>query len=174
MSLTCSDVRVSDRTEGSNAPRTAQVDAGVARRSRTSGIAGTKATMGYKQQKPLCFLNFKEKRFVGRLQLHREGDNWRRFRFKFDVPCPAKGRAEVLKANILPHLASGPTSPDDKQKSRLQVLRLFYHSSPSDGSRTESSATAAGTSTARPSAGTKMNLTKLRSQGTANHNRAAN
>ena len=60
-------------------------------------------------------------------------------RFKFDVPCPVKGRAEVLKAHILPHSASGPTSPDDKQKSRVQVLRLFYHSIPSDGSRTDSS-----------------------------------
>jgi hypothetical protein len=45
-------------------------------------------------------------------------------------PRLVKGRAEVLKANILPHLASGPTSPDDKQKSRLQVLLLFYHSIP--------------------------------------------
>jgi hypothetical protein len=37
---------------------------------------GRKATMAYKQQKSLCFLNFKEKRFVARLQLHREGDKW--------------------------------------------------------------------------------------------------
>jgi hypothetical protein len=37
---------------------------------------GRKATMGHHQQESLCFLNFKEKRFVGRLQLHREGDKW--------------------------------------------------------------------------------------------------
>jgi len=30
--------------------------------------------MGYKQQESLYFLDFKEKRFVGRLQLHREGE----------------------------------------------------------------------------------------------------
>ena len=86
--------------------------------------------MGYHQQESLCFVTFKEKRFVGRLQLHREGDKWGRFRFGFDVPCPVKGRAEVLKGNILSQSAFALTSPDDKQKSRLQVLRLFYHSIP--------------------------------------------
>jgi hypothetical protein len=47
-----------------------------------------------------------------------------------DAPRPVKGRAEVLKGNILPHSAFALTSPDDKQKSRLQVVRLFYHSIP--------------------------------------------
>jgi len=63
--------------------------------------------MGYKQRDSVCFLNFKEKRFVGRLQLHREGAKWGRFRFKFNVKV-----AEVSRANILPHSASGPTSPE--------------------------------------------------------------
>src|SRR5215831_18791466 len=83
-----------------NAHRTAHVHAGLAGSNRTSGIVGTKATMGYHQQKSLCFLNFKEKRFVGRLQLHREGDKWGRFRFKFDVPCPVKGRAECPEGEL--------------------------------------------------------------------------
>ena len=76
MSLACSDVRVLDRTENPNAPRTAHVNAGLTRATGPLASLGRKATKGYTQQKSLCFLNFKEKRFVGRLQLHREGDKW--------------------------------------------------------------------------------------------------
>ena len=120
MSLTCSDVRVSDRTESPIAPRTAHVHAGLARRNRTSGIVGTKSHNGHHQQKSLCFVNFKEKRFVGRLQLHREGDKWGRFRFGFDVPCPVKGLGGVLKGNILVQSAFALRSPAGKQKLRCR------------------------------------------------------
>jgi hypothetical protein len=162
MSLTCSDVRVSDRTESPSAPRTAHV-ADVARRCGTSGIVGAKSHNGL-QATAIALLPLLQGKEV-----------------RWSSPTSSRGRQMVTaqvqvrrKANILPHSAFGLASPDDKPKSRLQVLLLLYHSIPSDRSRTDSSATAAGTSTAALSAGTTMNLTKRRSQGTVNHNRAAN
>jgi hypothetical protein len=175
MSLTCSDVRVSDRTESPNAPRTAHVHAGLGsaqpdlwdrwdeKPQRAITNRNRFASSTSRKRGSLVVSNFVAKATNGddsgsssthhaRLKVAQR--SWRR--------------------TFCPHSASGPTSPDGKQKSRLQVLRLFYHSIPSDGSRTDSSATAAGASTARPSAGTKMNLKKLRSQGTVNHSRAAN
>ena len=60
MSLACSDVRVLDRTENPNAPRTAHVNAGLTRATGPLASLGRKATMDYQQQKSLCFLTSRQ------------------------------------------------------------------------------------------------------------------